>query len=35
VVDPSLRRRLPDAADLVLKRELGRVDADDDNPSLR
>jgi hypothetical protein len=27
--------RLPDAADLVLGRELGRVDADEDNRSVR
>ena len=32
VVDPSLLRRLPHAVDLVLERELRRVDADDDQP---
>ena len=32
VVDPSLRRRLPHPVDLVLERELRRVDADDDQP---
>src|SRR5215207_947524 len=32
VVDPSLLGRLPDAADLVLGRELGRLDADADQP---
>jgi hypothetical protein len=32
VVDPSLGGRLPDAADLMLERELWGVDADDDHP---
>ena len=32
VVDPSLRRRLPDAVELVLEGELRGVDADDDQP---
>ena len=32
VADPSLRRRLPHAVDVVLERELRRVDADDDQP---
>ena len=32
VVDLSLLRRLPDAVDLVLERELRRVDSDDDQP---
>jgi hypothetical protein len=33
VVDRSLLRRLPYAVDLMLERELGSVDSDDDQPS--
>src|SRR5918994_1181454 len=35
VVDPPLRRRLPNTVDVVLERELRRVDSDDDQPSSR
>jgi hypothetical protein len=35
VVDRSLLRRLPHAVDLVLERELRRVDSGEDHPSFR